>query len=385
MSENQFDIIIAGSGLSGLSLAFRAFKTGTWKNESVLIVDKDTKNRNDRTWCFWQKETSPFEEVVYHKWNDFLFYSNDGEEIKMDSAPYQYKMVRGVDFYKHTIDYLKSLDNVTFINENIESIRSVERGCELVAGNTVYRSRDLFNSIYKRPELKAHQHYFLQHFKGWVIDTDQFQGDPEKIHFMDYRTSQENGLTFVYVLPFSQNKLLVEYTLFTKQLLEQHEYDEKLKEYLKKTLGIESYKIEEKEFGIIPMTDYQFMRRDGNVMNIGSIGGDTRGSSGYTFANVQTTIGKILDAYKRTGQPFFSKPTISFRHQLYDQTILNVFDKNRYEGHQIFTDLFTRTRARDVFAFLDSESSVLSDIRVMKSLRTYPFARAFFKSILSRI
>ena len=43
-------------GASGLILASRICDDDYFKNKSVLLIEKDIKNTNDRTWCFWEEE-----------------------------------------------------------------------------------------------------------------------------------------------------------------------------------------------------------------------------------------------------------------------------------------------------------------------------------------
>lgn len=53
----KYDYIIAGGGLAGLSLAYYMNQT-VLREKSILIIDQDTKTKNDRTWCFWEKRSS---------------------------------------------------------------------------------------------------------------------------------------------------------------------------------------------------------------------------------------------------------------------------------------------------------------------------------------
>ena len=55
-SSTQYDYIIAGAGCAGLSLAVHMIHSGKFSDKKILIVDKDDKQKNDRTWCFWEKE-----------------------------------------------------------------------------------------------------------------------------------------------------------------------------------------------------------------------------------------------------------------------------------------------------------------------------------------
>jgi lycopene beta-cyclase len=386
MQTEKYDIIICGAGMAGLSLVYRALKEKVWVKERIVIIDKDVKDKNDRTWCFWQKQESKseFEDILYMHWEKLLFFSNADREIKLDTGSYVYKMLRSIDFYKHVLAFIQQFDNVTFIYQNIVRMESRGEESTVVTPEAIYQAKYVFNSVYKKPELRPEHQYFLQHFKGITIRTDQFKGNPLQIHMMDFRTTQENGTTFFYTLPFSQNELFVEYTLFSKSLLKTEEYDSKIKRYLSDILKIDDFEIIEEESGTIPMTDFPFERRLGNIMHIGGAGGDTRASTGYTFLNTQKTISKIIQSYKQNRHPYFEKEVINKKHKLLDATILNVLDNGVYEGHEIFTDLFRNVKAKTIFAFLDSESSVADDLKIMSSLKAEHFIGPFLKVILNK-
>lgn len=381
----DYDIIICGGGLSGLSLVYRAFKEGIWKSEKVLIIDRDLKKSNDRTWSFWAKDFPFFNEVISHKWENLVLFSNAGERIDLDSSPYNYNTIKGLDFYNYVHDYLENINQVSFIQGDILSVENIAEGCEVRTANRSFTARYVFSSLFKPPQLKQGEQYFLQHFRGVKIKTDQVKFDVNEAYLMDFRTAQTEGATFFYTLPLLSDTVFVEYTVFSKALLDREVYDQKIKEYLRDKLKIDIYEILEDEFGVIPMTDHDFSRRDGNIIYLGTAGGDTRPSTGYTFVNVQKTITLILDEYRRTGLPLPSKETISSKFKLYDSTLLNVLDDGRYSGHQVFTDLFKRTAAHNIFAFLDGETTLSRDVLIMKSLRVFPFAKAFIKVLLRKL
>ncbi|PKL81143.1 MAG: lycopene cyclase [Ignavibacteriae bacterium HGW-Ignavibacteriae-4] len=380
----EYDIIVCGGGMSGLSLSFRAIQSGVWANKSILIIDKSDKSINDRTWCFWENSLSPFEEIIFRKWVDMCFFSVDNKSLLLDTGDYSYNMIRSIDFYNYTLDYLKSQPNVTITNESIISMNSIVNGCEVVTDSNKYQSEYVFNSIYKKPKLEEKHTYLLQHFKGVIIESNDLGLDTKQIYLMDFRTSQENGNTFFYVLPTSETTALVEYTLFSDKLLPKEVYDQRIEEYIREVLRVNDYKIIESEFGVIPMTDYSFVRTTGNIINLGTIGGDTRGSTGYTFTNTQKTITKIINSYQENGKPHYKEEHISTKHKLYDSTLLKVLADGKYQGHQLFTDMFSSVKATDILAFLDGESSLKQDFKVIKSLIPQYFIKPFFRSWLNR-
>ena len=135
---NRYDIIICGAGLAGLSLAYRAFSSGVWIDQSVLIVDNSKKNTNDRTWSFWEKSSGVFENLVHHKWKQLVFYTSDHQRINLNHLPYVYKTIRGLDFYNFTVEFLKKIKNVDWLKESINSIESVADYCIIKTESTTY-------------------------------------------------------------------------------------------------------------------------------------------------------------------------------------------------------------------------------------------------------
>ncbi|MGJ8738286.1 MAG: lycopene cyclase family protein, partial [Zobellia laminariae] len=45
-------------------LASAMVKDDFFLNKSILLLDKDAKIANDRTWCFWEKGEGEFKSIV---------------------------------------------------------------------------------------------------------------------------------------------------------------------------------------------------------------------------------------------------------------------------------------------------------------------------------
>jgi lycopene beta-cyclase len=198
---------------------------------------------------------------------------------------------------------------------------------------------------------------------------------------MDFRVSQKNGTTFVYVLPVSPNSALVEYTLFTSKLLEKQEYDEALRNYISSYLNIAEYTIVEEEFGVIPMTNMKFVKRLGKVINIGTAGGQTKASSGYTFQFIQKQSEQLVLDLLQHGYPKDHETFMDKRFKFYDTTLLNILHNNRHPGDKIFADLFQKNPTSRVLKFLDNESTLEDEINLMGTLPQGVFIKAALAEI----
>jgi lycopene beta-cyclase len=220
----------------------------------------------------------------------------------------------------------------------------------------------------------------LQHFKGWIIETTSQAFDSGKATFMDFRVNQQGRTGFVYVLPFSETKAIVEYTLFSESVLKNEEYENELKNYINNFLLIEDYKIIEKESGIIPMTTRKFKFYNDFIYHIGTAGGQTKASSGYTFQFIQKQSEKILDCLLqgKSLKEMYSDPD---RFHFYDRVLLDVLCNNRVSGKEIFTSLFRKNKPQVVLRFLDNESSVIEELKIVSTLPWVPFIKSAFRQM----
>lgn len=379
----HFHYIIAGAGCAGLSLLVRLLQSGKFSDKNILLIDKAPKQGNDRTWCFWEKGDSFFEPVVYKSWQQLWVYGKDYAQLH-DISPYRYKMIRSEDFYVYCFNVIKQFSNVTIEYGTIEStgFQKLNDKSVLQFNGEQISADIIFNSIsFSKPKLRNGQYYLLQHFKGWVIETPSATFNPGEATLMDFRVDQQHGTTFVYVMSFSPTKALVEYTLFSKELLPANEYNDGLKKYIKDILNIPDYRIHEEEFGIIPMTDYIFPMYSSGAINIGSAGGQTKASTGYTFQFIQKQTAAIAECLLNSEQSINNIAISPRRFRWYDSTLLNILSRNKLSGSFIFTELFKKNKATDILQFLDNETSFAREMKIITVLPKGTFIKAALQEL----
>lgn len=382
----QYDYIIAGGGLAGLSLAYYLNESPTLRNKKVLIIDKVIKKANDRTWCFWTDKEMVFDDIVIRKWQNIRFFGTNFQK-EIDINPFYYKMIRGKDFYEFTQNKLKKNSNIDWLLGDVEGVVDLENGATVRVDGTDYFADFVFNSVFDVEEFKkqiddksAKYFYQLQHFKGWIIETEKAEFKPDEIHLMDFRTEQKDNARFFYVLPFSEKKALIEYTIFSDTLLEKSTYDDYLKSYISETLGIKNYKIEETEYGVIPMTNHPFKKNAGkHILNIGTVGGDVKMSSGYAFVRIQEATKKTVEHLEKTGNPFYKVATFEKRFNIYDTLILGILQSEGGLIKPIFSKLFEKNTIETVFNFLNEKTKLREELRLFYSLPNLPFWRSIFR------
>lgn len=384
----RYDYIIAGGGLAGLSLAYY-MNQSVLRNKTILIIDKDEKKQNDRTWCFWEKiGQNSFDSVVFRKWDQVYFFGADGFEKKLYLGDYIYKWIRGIDFYNYVRTELAHNPNITYLTSSIDRLSDTSDGGFVITEHGQFIADYVFDSVTPLRLDNPRSHNMIQHFKGWEITTPTPSFDPSCPTMMDYRVEQTGiGVRFGYVLPISGSRALVEYTLFSDKLLAPEDYDKELHTYLRDFLKIEDFTIESEEFGVIPMTDERPKTSKRNhVIRIGTSGGYVKASTGYAFKRTQRFTQHLVRQLLTVGKPVRRKNTLRrlFKNLL-DSTLLNVLLEQRYPGREVFTRLYKNNQTARLFAFLDEETSFREDLRIMSTVPLVAFIRGMIAALIRRI
>ncbi len=380
----KFDYIISGSGCAGLSLLYKILTNNVLCNKNILVIDEYEKNINDRTWCFWEEKEGLFEKLIFTKWKKIGIGSN-GEMTFYEISPFQYKMVKGLDFYNFILEFSKKFANVYLIKEKVKQLYTENETAFVETESETYSCEYVFNSVLFNKEKITTTNSLLQHFKGIEIETDLDSFDVEKATFMDFNISQQHGHSFVYVLPSSSKKALIEFTVFSKSVLTEVEYDEGLKDYLKNNLQISNYKILHKEMGVIPMTDYVFPIHEKNIIHIGTTGGWVKPSSGFAFSNIQIRTKQIVSLLATNQKPILKKNFIDKKFHLYDSVLLEVLAKNKLSAAEIFSSIFKKNSAERILRFLNNETSIWEDLKIMGSVPTKKFLPIALKKIMQSL
>ncbi|CAN5288679.1 lycopene cyclase family protein [soil metagenome] len=357
----------------------RMLDSRQFADKKILLIDKDDKKTNDRTWCFWEAGENYFNGLVYKQW-EHLCIKNSDEILDLKMGNYTYKMIRGIDFYNYSFNRIAKAKNITFLKGIIQIEYEKEKTKITVDNQTIdVNNAVVFNSLYQQPRQK-NKIYLLQHFKGWTIETPEDAFDDTKATLMDFTINQSKGTAFMYVLPFSKTKALIEFTLFTSEVLQPKEYDDALKNYISSI--VDSYQITEEEFGVIPMTNADFKFIKNGMYHIGTAGGQTKPTTGYTFKFIQQHSQQIVDCLIANKLPTEPKTTSRFR--FYDSTFLKVLSEQNIEGKKVFFTLFKKNSAEQVFKFLDNETAVVEELKIISTLPVKEFLIAGLSVISMR-
>jgi len=384
-----YDYILVGGGAAGLSMAYHLTQEPRLATKRVLLIEPEAKDQNDRTWSFWADEPTLFDHLAVGEWAKIAFRSPGFERV-IALGKYRYRTIRGLDFYQLVHRALAARPSqFTVVRGRAVAVEHTAAGVRVrTEAGAEYAGRYAFDSrppvIEPRP---SRYRYLLQHFVGWEIETSRDVFDSEVVEFMDFRGPQQHEARFMYVLPFGPRRALVEYTLFSGQVLDKAEYESHITDYLSNTLRLSpaDYHITAEEAGAIPMTDHPLPAGVGaHIIHLGTRAGRAKPSTGYAFRRIQAQSARLIAALAATGQPPADATGDRWQFRLFDTLLLDIMQRQGETTRDLFRQLFERNPVARIFQFLDEQTSWADNLRIMNSVSPWPFMRSIGQLLRGR-
>ena len=352
----EFNYVIIGGGCAGLSLAYELEIHEKLKDKTLAIIEPRKEYKRDKTWSFWKVAPHNFDDCVKKNWENFSI-NIPGKTNYLECKNFPYQSIDSGLFYEKIKNKLKKNENIFFF-KNIEEINE--------------QNSLVFNSV---PNIKKNHLNLWQHFCGVEIKTDNDIFDEKIFNLMDFDCEQRESVHFFYTLPYTKNRALVETTWLSKMNdNSQKDYENQINNYIKNNLKIKNYEITYKEEGAIPLF-YPLNKNEKNKINIGTAGGMTRLSTGYTFLNIQEHSKYIRENIDNISNA--KKFEIDRKYQFLDEIFLRVLEKNPEKMSDIFFRMF-KTSPKTVIKFLSNKSNFLEDLSIIFKMPKLIFIKALF-------
>jgi len=382
--HNHFDLVILGGGCAGLSLASRLSEFGK-DSPKVLIIEQRKSYSNDRTWCFWNIANPKYQSLANHAWSTFEVVNNK-HSSEFDCSQHQYLMLESHRFYEDALTKIGSNSNIQLmLGEELLSIPvKTEHGWHIKTANFELTAKLVVDT--RPPKNISHTDSVLwQSFVGYEIETKVDYFSPEKLILMDFDHTFKQGLAFIYILPTTKNKALIEYTVFSENLMTQQQLIESLKKYIAQNIDGSLYKIVRVEHGVLPMGNkLEARNKDPSYLFAGLFAGAARPSSGYAFQRIQSWADQCARSIA-TKNRLYAFPTERVLQSFMDGLFLNVIKKNPSMAASLFADLFSNCDLTSVVKFMSDQASTHDYLRIIRSLPPRPFIKALPHFLMQKI
>jgi len=374
MSET-YDLVILGGGCAGLNLAMALDALGG-PCPRTLVIESRAQYTNDRTWCFWSDRSAPAPYPSQHRWQTMRV-SNAGQSVSLDCGFTPYHMVAAHDFYAAAQTLIERQPNMALrlgtsvVGEPVhgKGLWNIRTSAGNVSARSVVDTRP--------PRLPRRDGATLwQSFYGQEIECSKAVFDPLTLDLMNFLAPDGCGVPFVYVLPVSPTRALIEVTVFGATPLGPAELSTRLETAVTERVGGAPFKTLRNEHGILPMglNDTPGLANASHV-KVGVMAGAARPSTGYAFQRIHRWAGECAQSMMSRGLPVAHRPD-PLPLRVMDQIFLDVLRADPLRGGAMFFSLFSRTDPARVIRFLSGQAGVADSLAVVAAMPVVPFLRS---------
>jgi lycopene beta-cyclase len=373
--SDAYDLVILGGGCAGLSLSMALAAHGG-RCPRTLVIESRTEYTNDRTWCYWNDRSAPVRYQIRHRWQTMRV-AHAGQSVTLDCGSTPYHMVAAQDFYAAAQALIDRQPNM-----------ALRRGTSVVAepsrNGGVWTIRTSSGNVTARsvvdtrpPQLPRRDGATLwQSFHGQEIECSAAVFDPLSMDLMNFLAPDALCVPFVYVLPVTPTRALVEVTVFGATPLAAQALSARLEAAVAQRVGGAPFTTLRSEHGILPMgLNRAPMSEHKSCVQVGVMAGGARASTGYAFQRIQRWAGECAHALVNRGHPVAHQPD-PWPLRVMDRTFLDVLRANPSRGGALFFSLFSGADPARIIRFLSGTAGVADSLAVVAAMPVRPFVGA---------
>ncbi len=370
MNKNSnYDVIIIGAGVSGMILANEILSR---TKKKILVIERRKRFSYDKNLCFWSKPYNLLTNIANNEWKNIVIYSN-GKKIICKSNNLKYQRIDSKTFYNFFLQRFKNNEKITLLmNSTVGKIKYFNNQIILNTTKKIFRANQVFDSRLNQEDLKNVR--LFQHFGGVEIEIKKPIFKKNEVVLMDIQ-NKRNKFNFIYILPFSEKKALIETTYFSPEILSKDIYMKDIEKYLNDKFKIKNYDLKYEEFGIIPMSNV-VNNKQKNIFKIGIAGNWNRLSTGYSLQNSFIYSKQIVDRLLNNKPPKIYKNII---FNILDNIFCNFILTHPEKVKDFFSNLFLKNKLIDIVNFLNSSSNFINTIRIIITLPKISLIQSLFK------
>ena len=376
--DDRADILIAGAGLAGLSLA--AALVGGGYSGKLVLLEPRAAYRRDRTWAFWEPDDLPCRDAITGRWRAWRCVAPDGRATVCRADGVRYCMIAADDFYRWALRELRGRANVELrLGTSVERLSRRGEMTEVRADDgRTWRAPLAFDGRPRAPALRAGGFTLRQQFVGRFVRTRRPAFDPAVATLMDFSAPvSDRGVGFVYVLPTGDREALVEATVLAEQSVSAEALGAAVDRHLG-PFGVDEVRHEER--GSLAMTTGRFPPdADDRVVRIGGAAGWPKASTGYAFAATQRATAELARQVL-AGEPARPPRVRSAGAAALDRIFLARLRRDPAAAPAVFARLFERVAPASLVRFLDDRATPLDLARTIAAMPKWPYAAEAVRS-----
>ena len=370
-----FDLVVLGGGCAGLSLSMALARHGE-RCPRMLVIEPRTEYKNDRTWCYWHDRSAPAPFPALHQWQTMRV-AHAGQTVSLDCALTPYQMLAAQDFYATAQASIDRQPNIT-LRQGVSVVGEPSRSDGVWKVRTSAGDVTALSVVDTRPPQLPRRDgaAMWQSFYGKEIECSAAVFEPTSMDLMNFLPPDSRHIPFVYVLPLTPTRALVEVTVFSATLLGPRELSTRLDAAISECVGEVSFTTLRSEHGILPMGLNEAPRSThSSCVRVGVMAGGARPSTGYAFQRIQRWASECAHVLVSRGHPVPHRPD-PLALRVMDRIFLDVLRADPSRGGALFFSLFSRTDPARVIRFLSGDGGIVDSLAVVAAMPVPPFVRA---------
>lgn len=374
------DLIILGGGCAGLSLAMRLAVRGL-ECPRITLIERRVDYRHDRTWSYWRTPGARLTHLAAREWSA-VSVTAAGRKVSVDCGGMPYQVIASGDFYAEAWRRIRSNPRIEcLLGEEVTTPPVREAGEWRVTtprgerrGATIVDTRPPTDGAVVPPRL-------WQSFRGVEVECPDGTFADEEATLMDFEPDDSGAISFLYLLPYSTSRALVEATVFSPEKRSDAEMQPLLTRLLARVTAGRPYQVGHHEYHAIPMGGPEDAPSSGDgYVRVGLHAGAARAATGYAFQRIQRWAEAADDAAARgRAIPTIARDPWIIRRM--DSLFLRVLARAPERAPGLFLRLFARPDPRPVLRFLSDEARPADYLKVMRSLPAGLFLREALRGL----
>lgn len=381
----DWDIVIVGGGLAGLSLAVELAQP-EFSHLRVLVLEKRSVYQRDRTWSYWAARPHRYTHLERKRWSAWRvsFKGEQAPQKAMSHSGLAYCSMDADAFYADAQAQIAAAPHIQLqMGMSVSDIHDGAAHTVCLADGSSHTSTWVMDA---RPLASPMAYSLCQHFMGWEIETPADCFDDSMVELMDFQPSNR-GLHFLYVLPYGPRQALIEST-WMSPYAHNPDYEAELQDYLQRRYGLTVYKRVYQEQGCLDLQakPRQYGPADGTCkrVSLGRAAGTLRSSTGFAFLETIADSKRIAKCF--SGVPAAAARVPPYRADWLDGWMDKIFCDGLVadwpRAPEFFLAMFKGVAANTLVAFLTGRPTLMQRLQVSLQLPKLHFLRAARRVLL---
>jgi lycopene beta-cyclase len=379
---NDVELLILGGGCAGLSLAMQLAQLGP-RAPSTVILERRPVYENDRTWCFWGDDKTPFALQAQHQWSTFKVVNAD-VVVQVDCAGTPYRMLAAEQFYAAAVAALAAVPQMHLhMKSPVVSEPQFSNGrWHLMTPMGTFSAKMLVDTRPLRITVKENA-LLWQSFYGFEIESAQPVFEPHCAELMNFSTAKPECVAFTYMLPLSRTRALIEFTVFAVAPVTVEALTVDLENAIAQRLKGAAFTVRRSEQGVLPMGLNSPVGPcsgdEPSCARVGLFAGAARPATGYAFQRIQRWATDCARAIANDRLPI-GHPKDPVLQTWMDTLFLKVLRHQPHLAPALFMAMFSQVASRRVIRFLGDGGSLVDYMAMAWALPSRPFLRQLLSS-----